>query len=138
MSKDGPTKDGVETARMRLDKWLWAARFYKTRSLATREVKTGRLRINGTHVKKPSAAIVVGDVLTFAKAERVFVVRVLALSDQRGPAIVAQGLYEDLSPPPESAKTAQEKNRHARREAGSGRPTKADRRALDRFLSQKE
>jgi len=116
--------------RMRLDKWLWAARFFKTRSLATREARAGRIRLNGTHVSKANTLIGAGDVLTFPKARRVWVIKVVELAERRGPAKEAACLYEDLSapmPPEERQASA------GKREKGAGRPTKAERRALDRF-----
>ncbi|WP_281299733.1 MULTISPECIES: RNA-binding S4 domain-containing protein [unclassified Iodidimonas] len=134
MTALGPEKQAVSAPRMRIDKWLWVARFYKTRSLATKEVKSGRMRLNGSHVKKPSALISPHDVLTFPKAQRIYVVKVLGLSETRGPASVARLLYDDLSPPQAALGTADEgRGVHARRDAGSGRPTKAERRALDRL-----
>lgn len=83
----------------RLDKWLWFARFFKTRSLAARLCEGGRVRINRVPVAKAHQAIRVGDVLTFPQARQIRVVRVLALGDRRGPASEAQRLYEDLAPP---------------------------------------
>lgn len=127
--------DPQPSGRMRLDKWLWAARFYKTRTLASHEVRRGRMRLNGVHVKK--AAVMVGpdDVLTFPKAQRIFIVRVIGLSDRRGPAETARLLYEDMSPPvvPREKKMQVEQ---AVRAPGSGRPTKAERRALDRLRNE--
>lgn len=119
------------TGRMRLDKWLWAARFFKTRSLAATQARSGRIRVNGSHVKKASAAVAPGDVLTFPKTDRIFVVRIKDLAERRGPASEARTLYEDLSPPP--AQRQGEETGGGVRDRGSGRPTKADRRALDRL-----
>ncbi len=80
----------------RLDKWLWHGRFFKTRSLATKICRDGRVRINGTPTEKPAASLNVGDVLTFPQGSRIRVVRVLALAERRGPAKEAQALYQDL------------------------------------------
>ncbi|RVT84050.1 RNA-binding S4 domain-containing protein [Rhodobacteraceae bacterium CCMM004] len=110
----------------RLDKWLWHARFFKTRSLATRQVSGGHVRVNGTRAAKASQGVAVGDVLTFVQGRAVRVVRLLALADRRGPAPEARALYDDLSPPPDPAPPA------APRYDGGGRPTKKDRRALDK------
>ncbi|MDZ7918442.1 RNA-binding S4 domain-containing protein [Rhodoferax sp.] len=118
----------------RIDKWLWAARFFKTRSLATDEVNKGHVQM-AQHDIKPSKEIRVGDVLTIwqAKVPRTLIVR--GVSDQRGPAPVAQQLYEET---PESvAKRAEmaERNRLAAEPAHAiehGRPTKRDRRAIDK------
>ena len=90
----------------RLDKWLWYARFFKSRSLATRFCAAGRLRVNGVPVAKAHFAVKPGDVLTFAKERRVHVVRVRALGARRGPAAEARTLYEDLGPAPGRAAAA--------------------------------
>ncbi|MCB1342526.1 MAG: RNA-binding S4 domain-containing protein [Pseudooceanicola sp.] len=107
-------------ARLRVDKWLWFARFFKSRTLAAAQVSGGHLRIDGERVSKPSETVSPGDVLTFPQGSRVRVVRILALGDRRGPAPEAQALYEDLTP--DSLPEA---------ESGGPRPTKRDRRAID-------
>lgn len=83
---------------MRLDRWLWHARFFKTRALAGRFVEASRLRIDGRPTDKPHATVAPGMTLTFATGPRVRVVRIVALGERRGPAPEAQALYEDLSP----------------------------------------
>ena len=83
---------------IRVDKWLWQARFFKSRSLAADLVSEGRLRIAGQIVEKPAKLVKSGDVLTFPQAGHIRVVRILALGDRRGPALEAQMLYEDLAP----------------------------------------
>ena len=112
-------------ASLRLDKWLWFARFFKSRSLAARQCQAGRVRINSARTLKPSTPVRVGDVLTFSQARVVRVVRICALGARRGPAVEARALYEDLSPP-----VAPAAPRLAARPRGAGRPTKAQRRAL--------
>ncbi|MGR3820939.1 MAG: RNA-binding S4 domain-containing protein [Salipiger marinus] len=112
--------------KLRIDKWLWQARFFKTRSLAAKAV-SGGLRVNGTSVSKPAFAVGPGDVLTFTQARAVRVIRIAVLGDRRGPAPEAQALYEDLAPPQADPPQAQ-----APRYDGGGRPTKRDRRMLDR------
>lgn len=84
---------------LRLDKWLWQARFVKSRSLAAKLIEGG-MRVNSLRIAKPSYAVGAGDVLTFALGARVRVVRIVDLGTRRGPAPEAQALYEDLSPPP--------------------------------------
>ena len=84
---------------LRLDKWLWFARFVKTRSLATKLVVDGRMRINGAPTQKAHYAVKVGDVLTFPLGPHIRVIKVLTLGSRRGPATEAQLLYEDLDPP---------------------------------------
>ena len=126
--------DGV-----RIDKWLWAARFYKTRSLACDEVTKHRVQINGQDVK-PSREVRVGDTLTVRQGSVTKTVVVQGLSQVRGPAPVAQQLYEET---PESmalrAKLA-EQNRLAFEPAHSiehGRPTKRDRRQMDHAWNER-
>ncbi|AJE47995.1 RNA-binding S4 domain-containing protein [Celeribacter indicus] len=109
---------------IRLDKWLWYARFFKTRGLATKLVSAGHVRVNSAKVSKPATAIGAGDVLTFPQASRIRVVRLLACGTRRGPAPEAQALYEDLSPPP----VRRDEVPPAPRYEGKGRPTKKDRR----------
>ncbi len=118
----------------RIDKWLWAARFFKTRSLATDEVNKGHVQM-AQHDIKASKEVRAGDVLTIWQAKVPRTVIVLGVSDQRGPAPVAQQLYQET---PESiAKRAEiaERNRLAAEPAHAiahGRPTKRERRALDK------
>ncbi len=114
-------------AKLRVDKWLWHARFFKTRTLAASVVQGG-VRINGTTTTKRAAVIGPGDVLTFSQADHVRVIRVEALGVRRGPAMEAQALYADLSPPqPRSEDNPPENPAFD----GKGRPTKRDRRQLD-------
>jgi ribosome-associated heat shock protein Hsp15 len=115
----------------RLDRWLWFARFFKSRTLATRLCTSGRLRINGTATAKAHHAVRVGDVLTFPRGRDVRVVRVAALGERRGPAPEARTLYDDLEPP--QPRSSGKGAPAPRRDAGSGRPTKAERRATDRL-----
>lgn len=81
---------------MRLDKWLWHARFFKTRTLASRYVEKSRCRIDGRAVEKPHAPVAPGMVLTFALGAQVKVVRIVALGERRGPAPEARTLYEEI------------------------------------------
>ena len=94
-SKPAP---GVQP-RLRLDKWLWQARFFKTRALAAEMVETGHLRVNGQRSAKPGHAVAAGDVLTFPQGGRIRLVRVLSLGERRGPATEAAELYLDLDAP---------------------------------------
>ncbi|MCV2881444.1 RNA-binding S4 domain-containing protein [Actibacterium sp. XHP0104] len=87
--------DGDRPA-IRLDKWLWHARFFKTRTLAARVVSAGHLRLNSVKMSKPGHRVVPGDVLTFPQGAVIRVVRVLAPGTRRGPAPEAQALYADL------------------------------------------
>jgi ribosome-associated heat shock protein Hsp15 len=119
---------------LRLDKWLWYARFFKSRTRATAVCEAGRVRVNGTIVHKAHHALRPGDVLTFPQGADVRIVRILGLGARRGPAPEAQALYEDLEPPVRPISRAEDDAAAAGlRSRGSGRPTKADRRATDRL-----
>jgi ribosome-associated heat shock protein Hsp15 len=115
----------------RVDKFLWFARFYKSRTLSAGMVADGRVRINGERCEKPSTLVKLGDVLTFPAGGRVRVVKVLRGGERRGPASEARLLYEDLTPPPEPV--APEDAAPASRDKGSGRPTKKERRSISVF-----
>lgn len=91
--------DGPAT-RQRLDRWLWQARFFKTRSLAARVVAGEGVRLNGARVVKPAHGIGPGDVLTFPQGDRIRIVEVVALAARRGPASEAQATYADRTPAP--------------------------------------
>lgn len=88
----------TEQNSLRVDKYLWFARFFKTRSLATKRANGGRIRINGNKIKKSSDTVRIGDILTFAQGNEIRVIRVLNLGTRRGPAPEAQSLYEDITP----------------------------------------
>ncbi len=119
--------------RQRIDKWLWAARFYKTRSLASEDLDLGRVAVNG-QAAKPAREVKVGDTVAIRRDAAVRTVVVRGLSGLRGPAPVAQGLYAET---PESI-AMRERQAQARRDAPEpalsiehGRPTKRERRGLD-------
>ncbi len=119
---------------MRLDKWLWAARFYKTRSLASEEIGKGRVQVNGA-VAKASREVKPGDELVLRHQSLPRTVRVLGLSAQRGPAVQAQTLYEETAESLALAQQSREQLRLAPEPAlgiTQGRPTKRQRRDLDR------
>ncbi|HWA91935.1 MAG TPA: RNA-binding S4 domain-containing protein [Rhizomicrobium sp.] len=80
--------------RIRIDKWLWHARFYKTRALAAQAAQSGRIRRNGNRVEKAGLEVKIGDVLTLGRGHELVVVRILACGTRRGPASEAQTLYE--------------------------------------------
>ena len=90
------TRDASATLVIRLDKWLWYARFFKTRGLAQKACETGRIRVNGQRVTKAHRAVGPGDVLTFVQGRVVRIVRVLAVAERRGPAPEARLLYEEV------------------------------------------
>ncbi|HEU4621444.1 MAG TPA: RNA-binding S4 domain-containing protein [Burkholderiaceae bacterium] len=123
-------------SRVRLDKWLWAARFFKTRALAVTACERGRVRLNGSDAK-PGKDVQAGDWIFVVTPGGEFEVRVLDVSDVRGPAKVAQTLYEETP----ASRAARERAAEMRRLAPDpetqrqGRPTKRERRDLDRLRS---
>ena len=121
--------------KIRLDKWLWAARFYKTRSLAVQEIGKGRVLVNDQPAK-PAREVAAGDLVTVRKEDPPLHIRIVAVSGVRGPAPVARQLYEET---PESV-AARERAAEMRRLAPepalgieAGRPTKRDRRLIDQM-----
>lgn len=115
-----------EADRIRLDKWLFFARFFKTRGLSSKQIQAGHVRVNATKVLKPATSISIGQVLTVMQRRTVRVVEVLALGHRRGPASEAQLLYRDLTPKQDSEEPAPRQDR-------KGRPTKRERRAVRNF-----
>lgn len=133
LMQDPESNDGK--ARVRLDKWLWAARFYKTRSLAAEEIGRGRVEVNG-QAAKASRDVRCDDLVTLRQGPVQRVVQVRALSTVRGPAPVAQTLYEETADSVARREAAAEARRLAAEPASSieqGRPTKRDRRDLGRW-----
>ena len=125
--------------RVRLDKWLWAARFFKTRSLAAEAIAGGKVQVNGDRAK-PAKTVKLGDEirLRLGPYEHILIVR--DLSERRGPASVAQGLYEET----EASRAARQRLAAQLAAAPAtfvyeekGRPTKKDRRDLSRFIDRK-
>lgn len=110
---------------IRLDKWLWYARFFKSRGLASRTVAAGHVRVNSERVSKAAQAVGAGDTLTFPQARQIRVVRIVDTGSRRGPAPEAQALYDDLTPPPDPATPPLPRK--------GARPTKLDRRQMERF-----
>ena len=120
--------------RQRIDKWLWHARVVRTRSAAAALVDSGQVRINGRRVDAASRAVRVGDVITVALDRAVRVLKANDFAQRRGSAPDGRALYDDLSPSPEPDAVRPA----AQRESGSGRPTKRDRRAIDRLRDPDE
>jgi ribosome-associated heat shock protein Hsp15 len=120
--------------KVRIDKWLWAARFYKTRSLASRACELGRVRVNGQPVK-PARDVQVGEMLQVKNDSGEFQIEVLGLSDMRGPSPVAQTLYRETEASRElRQKTAEERKAMPRFETSRvGKPSKRDRREIERL-----
>jgi ribosome-associated heat shock protein Hsp15 len=117
--------------RQRIDKWLWHARVVRTRSAAAELAGSGFVRVNGTRIDVASRPVRPGDVVTIALNRRVRVMKVLQFIERRGGAEVASTLYEDLS-----VSSTGEPELGPTREPGSGRPTKRERRALDRLMDE--
>ncbi|TCG09979.1 RNA-binding protein [Paraburkholderia steynii] len=121
-------------ARLRIDKWLWAARFFKTRSLAADAVEKGRVRIGGATVK-PAKDVRVGDLVEIEIERIVWQIQVLGMCDVRGPASIAQTLYVETEEGRQKRQQENERRKTYREPAAElqGRPTKRDRRVIDKF-----
>lgn len=123
------------TEKIRIDKWLWAARFFKTRSLASEAIKGGKIAVNGQR-SKPSREVVIGDSISLRQGFEQKIVIVRGISARRGPATEAQRLYEETAQSMESR--AKEKSLRQlasnQRPRGEGRPTKRDRRQIERLV----
>jgi ribosome-associated heat shock protein Hsp15 len=133
-----------DASRVRADKWLWAARFYKTRSLATEAIAGGKVHVNGERVK-PAKPLQVGDELRIRQGPYEFQIMVRELADRRGPAARAAALYEETAASRETReRLAHElKAMHSLMHAASdphqrSRPTKRDRRAMERFRERRD
>lgn len=129
--------DSAEPAKLRIDKWLWAARFYRTRSLAATAVEAGQVRIDGERVKA-ARALRAGDLVAVRRDGLVWEVVVTALAERRGSAADAAQLYRETEA---SAKTREDEVAKRRAAAAAGprldsRPTKRDRRKLQDFLDE--
>jgi ribosome-associated heat shock protein Hsp15 len=114
--------------RQRIDKWLWHARVVRTRSTAAMLAGSGHVRVNGQRIDAASRAVRIGDVITVALNRTVRVLKVAGFVERRGSADSARPLYEDLSPPPHSGESTS-----ASADGGAGRPSKRDRRSIDRL-----
>jgi ribosome-associated heat shock protein Hsp15 len=123
----------------RLDKWLWFARVVRTRTLAAGLVTDGRVRVNRERSLKPSQPVRPGDVVTVTVGARVRILEVRSPGARRGDATAAQLLFRDLTPAPEpKASPSSRPAAQGARAAGSGRPTKRDRRAFDRLVPESD
>ncbi len=128
-----------ESSKIRIDKWLWAARFFKTRSLASDAINGGHVHLNGSRIKT-SRAVAIGDELRIQRGHEQMIVMVQVLSDKRGPAAVAQTLYAET----EVSRAAREQNAEQRRLQSAGvslpdrRPSKHERRNIIRFIRDQE
>lgn len=136
MAEPDHESDAPAAPRIRIDKWLWAARFYRTRTLAVAAVESGQVRVNGERAK-PARSVHVGETVDIRKNSIAWVVEVTALADRRGSATDAAGLYRETD-----ASRASREAELARRKAAAtgprfdGRPTKRQRRKLADFLNE--
>ena len=124
----------LRTDPVRVDKWLWAARYFKTRSLAADAVDGGKVQVNGERAK-PAKLVRPGDEIRLRSGPYEYVLRVLGTGEKRGPAPEAQRLYEETAPSREAREKLHWQLTKAAppMEAAAGRPTKQDRRALEKF-----
>ena len=132
MGKKQP--QSLPVLRQRLDKWLYFTRLQKTRSIAQKAIESGDIKVNGDRITQPSHALKAGDVVVVSLDRRDTIVRVLRPGVRRGPYEEARLLYDDLTPavvPGEKPNAFDQ----ATRERGSGRPTKKERRGIDRLRS---
>ena len=127
---------------IRIDKWLWFSRLFKSRTLGSKVCQSGRMRVNDTVIGKSKFSVAEGDVLTFPRGLDIRVIKIIKLGERRGPAAEAVMLYEDLEPPGNRKIRLETKKADIRtapvaeRERGSGRPTKTERRAIDKLRSE--
>lgn len=129
----GSEADKKSPSRIRLDKWLFFARIIKSRTLAAKLIGAGHVRINGEKTNQPSHAVNPDDVLTISLERAIKIVKIIDCGTRRGPAPEAQLLYEDNSPPPIEKSSSKLEGLAAKRDPGAGRPTKKERREMDRL-----
>jgi ribosome-associated heat shock protein Hsp15 len=123
--------------RQRIDKWLWHARIVRTRGAAAALAASGHVRLNGARIDAPAKAVKAGDVVTVALDARVRVLKVTGFAERRGAAEAGRALYEDLAPAAaEASRQESSPSPVARRDPGTGRPTKQERRAMARFTGR--
>ncbi len=123
-----------QVTKCRIDKWLWAVRLYKSRSIATEAVKTGKVKVNETSVK-PSYEVIAGTIISIPKGVVKYQFKVTGIIEKRVSAILARNYCEDITPEEEKMKlTHLEYMPQAFRDKGTGRPTKKDRRDIDEWM----
>ena len=123
------------TEKIRLDTWLWYARFYKSRSLSSKAILNGKLRVNSNKIIKPASKVKINDVLTINHINMVRIIQVQSLGSRRGPASEAQKLYNDLSGNIIDASKINSVSEKPKKETNK-RPTKKDRRMLDKIVTK--
>ena len=123
------------TEKIRLDTWLWYARFYKSRSLSSKAILSGKLRVNSNKIIKPASKVKINDVLTINHINMVRIIQVQSLCSRRGPASEAQKLYNDLAGDITDASKIKSVSEKSKKETNK-RPTKKDRRILDKIVTK--
>ena len=123
------------TEKIRLDTWLWYARFYKSRSLSSKAILSGKLRVNSNRIIKPASKVKINDVLTINHVNMVRIIQVQILGARRGPASEAQTLYNDLSADVTAASKIKDVSEKSKKDTNK-RPTKKDRRILDKIVAK--
>ena len=121
------------TERIRLDTWLWYARFYKSRSLSSKAILNGKLRINSNKITKPATKVKTNDVLTLNYVNEIRIIQIQSLGSRRGPASEAQSLYIDLTEDRIGSSNVKSKIEKSKKDSNK-RPTKKDRRLLDKIV----
>ena len=121
------------TEKIRLDTWLWYARFYKSRSLSSKAILSGKLRINSNKITKPATKVKTNDVLTLNYVNEIRIIQIQSLGSRRGPASEAQSLYIDLTEDRIGSSNVKSKIEKSKKESNK-RPTKKDRRLLDKIV----
>ena len=123
------------TEKIRLDTWLWYARFYKSRSLASKAILGGKLRLNSNKIIKPASKVKINDVLTINHVNMVRIIQIQNIGARRGPASEAQTLYNDLSADVTAASKIKDVSEKSKKDTNK-RPTKKDRRILDKLVAK--
>ena len=123
------------TEKIRVDTWLWYARFYKSRSLSSKAILSGKVRVNSIKIIKPASKVKIKDVLTINHVKLVRVIEVQSLGARRGPASEAQKLYKDLLGNATGASNIKNVSEKSKKDTNK-RPTKKDRRILDKIVTK--
>ena len=121
------------TEKIRLDTWLWYARFYKSRSLSSKAILNGKLRINSNKITKPATKVKTNDVLTLNYVNEIRIIKIQSLGSRRGPASEAQSLYKELTEDRIGSFNVKSKIEKSKKDSNK-RPTKKDRRLLDKIV----
>ena len=121
--------------KIRLDTWLWYARFYKSRSLSSKAILSGKVRVNSNKIIKPASKVKINDVLTINHVNTVRIIQIQSIGARRGPASEAQALYKDLSAELTAASKIKDVFEKSKKDTNK-RPTKKDRRILDKIVAK--